>query len=201
MTANELDIKVAELVREYDPIPVVQNLMKLVGQGQLNEVMDLNPQGGNRYYQWLACLIKLIKPKQVVELGPAAGISTIMMLSELPKDSKLISVDVDPELAWKWMDKEWPQETRILGDDLDLSIYPKDLDLSQTDIWFIDTLHTEEQLRKEIELYKQFWKPSTIVVFDDIALPSLRKVWEELPYDKCETTIPNHFSGFGHIVI
>ncbi len=200
MTANELDIQVSDLVHRYDPLPVIQNYMKLVGQGQINEVLDQNALGGNRYYQWLACLIRLIKPKQVVELGPAAGISTTMMLSELPKDSKLISVDIDPELAWKWMDRQWPQETRILGDDLDLSIYPKDLDLSKTDIWFMDTLHTEEHLRKELELYSQFWKEGTIVVLDDIALPSLRAVWEDITYDKCETTQPNHFSGFGHFI-
>lgn len=200
MTANELDLKVAELVRRYDPIPVIQAHMSLVGGGQINEVKDQNPLGGNRYYQWLACLIKLIKPKQVVELGPAAGISTIMMLSELPKESLLVSVDNDPELAWKWMDKDWPQLVKILGNDLDLPFDPT-IKLDKTDVWFIDTLHTEEQLRAEIELYKKFWKPGTIVVLDDIILPSLRKVWEEIPYDKCETTTPNHFSGFGHFII
>lgn len=201
MSANELDIKVTDLVGRYDVYPVIQHHMKLVGSGQIAEVKNESDRGNNRYYQWLACLMRLIKPKQVVELGSAAGISTIVMAIELDPDAKLYAVDIDPELAWKWMDKEYAQVIKVLGDDLDLSIYPKDCDLSKTDIWFIDSLHTEEQLRKEIELYKQFWKKGTIVVLDDIRTPGLDKIWEELPYDKCETTTPNHFSGFGHFIV
>ena len=200
MTSNELDLRVTELMGEYDVTPVLQHMGK-VGSGQIAEVLDQSDRGANRYYQWLACLMKLIKPKQVVELGSAAGISTIMMATELPKDSKLIGVDIDPNIAWKWMDRDYPQVIKVLGDDLDLSIYPKDIDLSKTDVWFIDSLHTEEQLRKEIELYKQFWKKGTIVVLDDIHMPGLDTVWNELPYDKCETTTPNHYTGFGHFIV
>jgi len=199
-TANELDLIVTELVHRYDVTPILQH-MGLVGSGQIAEIKNESDRGQNLYYQWLACLVKFIKPKQVVELGAAAGISTTMMAFELPKDSKLYSVDIDPSIAWKWMDREYPQVIKVLGDDLDLSIYPKDCDLSQTDIWFIDSLHTEEQLRKEVELYKPFWKKGTIVVLDDIRQPGLDTVWNELPYDKCETTIPNHFSGFGHFIV
>jgi cephalosporin hydroxylase len=207
-TANELDLMVTALVQRYDPIPVIEQHMRLVGAGQLAEVRDQSDRGCNRYYQWLACLVKLLRPKQVVELGAAAGISTMMMLSELPKDSLLISVDIDPNLAWKWMDKEYPQLVKILGDDLDPSIWTKDLyppvrgvDLAQTDIWFIDSLHTAEQLQKELDLYQQFWKKGTVVVLDDINVPGIREIWDSLPYDKCETTIPNHYTGFGHFIV
>lgn len=196
MTANELDIKVMELVREYDVTPVLSH-MELVGSGQIAEVKNESDRGQSLYYQWLACLIKLLKPKQVVELGSAAGISTIMMATELSKDSVLYSVDIDPEIAWKWMSRDYPQVVKILGDDLDLSIFPKDCDLSQTDIWFIDSLHTEEQLRVELKLYTPFFKKGAVLVFDDIRIPGLDKVWAELPYDKHENTNPCHFSGFG----
>lgn len=201
MTANDIDLKVTELMRDYDPLPLLPQL-RLVGQGQLQEVVNgESDRGCNRYYQWLACLMRLIKPKQVVELGAAAGISTILMATEMPKDSKLISVDIDKDLAWKWMDREYPQVIKVLGDDLDLSIYPKDIGLSQTDIWFIDSLHTEEQLRKELELYRPFFKKGAIVVLDDIKIPGLDKVWSEITEDKCETTIPNHYTGFGHFIV
>ena len=201
MTANELDIQVTELMRDYDPNTLLSHL-KLVGAGQMEEVMrGESDRGVNRYYQWLACLMKLIKPTQVVELGAAAGISTLIMATELPKDSKLISVDIDPLLAWKWMDREYPQVIKVLGDDLDLSIYPKDIDLHQTDIWFIDSLHTEEQLRKELELYRPFFKKGAIVVLDDIKIPGLDTIWSEITEDKCETTVPNHYTGFGHFIV
>lgn len=194
MTASELDIKVMELVRDYDISPLFPDL-KLVGSGQMQEIMN---QTGNShlYYQWLACLIKLVKPKQVVELGAAAGISTMMMANELPKDSKLYSVDIDPT-AWKWMAKDYPQVLKILGDDLNMAIWPGNVDLGKTDVWFFDSLHTEDHLRKELELYKPYLKIGTIVVMDDIRMQGLDKVWEELPYDKYENTNPCHYSGFG----
>lgn len=201
MTANELDIKVMDYVGRYDPQPVIQNHMSLVGVGQIAEVKNEGDRGVNLYYQWLACLVRMIKPKQIVELGSAAGISTIMMAIELDKDAKLYGVDIDPELAWKWMSRDYPQVTKVLGDDLDLSIYPKDCDLSLTDIWFLDSLHTEEQLRAELKLYTPFFKKGAILVFDDIRIPGLDKVWEELPYDKQDITNPCHYSGFGVAIV
>jgi cephalosporin hydroxylase len=201
MTANELDIAVSEMVRHFDPHPIVQNHMGLVGEGQKLEVYNTNPRGANKYYQWLACLTKLLKPKQVVELGAASGISTIMIATQLSPDAKFYSVDIDPTIAWKWMEKDYPQVEKILGDDLNMAIWPGYADLNKTDLWFIDSLHTKEQLTKEIKLYKPYWKRGAVVVFDDIRMEGLWDVWQSLPYDKCETTNPNHYSGFGHIVV
>lgn len=199
MTSNDLDKKVMEYVGRYDVGPVLTH-MRLVGAGQIQEVKNESGRA-NLYLQWLACLMRLLKPKQVVELGSAAGISTIMMATELPLDSKLYAVDIDPEIAWKWMDREYPQVVKVLGDDLDLAIYPKECDLSVTDVWFFDSLHTEEQLRSELKLYSPFFKKGAVLVFDDIRLPGLDKVWEQLPYDKCENTNPCHFSGFGVAIV
>lgn len=198
MTSNDLDKAVKELLDKYD-VGELDRYFSLIGSGQINEIYN---RSGNShlYYQWLACLVKLLKPKQVVELGAAAGISTIMMAAYMPKDSKLYSVDIDPS-AWKWMNYEFPSVIKILGDDLDLAIYPKECDLNKTDIWFIDSLHEEAQLRKEIELYKPYFKKGAVVVLDDIRLPGLDTVWNELSYDKCETTNPNHYSGFGHFIV
>ena len=197
MTANDIDKQVAELVSRYDPGLIMEHL-DLVGVGQLQEVKDETGRP-NRYYKWLACLMKFLKPKQVVELGAAAGISTIMMATSMDRSSKLYSVDIDPA-AWRWMKHDYPQVIKILGDDLDLSAYPGDCQLSDTDVWFIDSLHTEEQLRKEFDLYRPFWKKGAIVVLDDIRLPGLDKIWAEITEDKCDNTIPNHYSGFGFFV-
>lgn len=199
-TANELDIKVQEYLKHFDAHPLLPHL-EMVGQGQIDEVLDVNPTGPNKYYQWLACLMRVVKPSQVVELGPAAGISTIMMATQLPITSKLYSVDIDKDLAWKWMKYDYVQVEKILGDDLDLSIYPKELKLKDTDIFFLDTLHTTEQITKELKLYKPYFKKGAIVVLDDIRMPELYPIWESLPYDKCETTYPNHYTGFGHFVV
>ena len=68
-------------------------------------------------------------------------------------------------------------------------------------MWFIDTIHFARQLKKEVKLYKPFWKKGAIVVFDDIRINDMFPVWEALQYDKVENTSPNHYSGFGFIKV
>lgn len=198
MTANELDIAVMDLVHQYDVSKVLSHMGK-VGEGQIREVKNENDKP-NLYLQWLACLVKLTKPTQIVELGAAAGISTIMMVSEIAKDAKIYSVDFDPRIAWIWMDREYPQVTKILGDTREPGIWnlKKTPNLSKTDIWFFDSLHTQDQLEAELKLYTQFFKKGAILVFDDIHMnPGMEKVWNDLPYDKRDISTPCHWSGFG----
>jgi len=191
-----LDIKseIDKLVTNFDIKPLLED-MSLVGSGQIQEVKNESGKG-NLYYQWLACAMQYLKPRQVVELGAASGISTICMAKYLPEDSKLYSVDIDPTIAWKWMSKDYPQVIKILGDDLDMNIW-KGVDLSKTDFWFIDSLHTKEQLSKEMELYPIYWKKGTIVAFDDVDLPGMKEVWTYLPFLDRKNDPKLHYTGFG----
>jgi len=199
MKAVELNEKVMELVKELDLVPLQDHIAN-VGWGQQLEVKNISGKP-NQYYQWLHCLMKLLQPKQVVELGAASGISTILMATALPEDSILYSVDNDPEIAWKWMKHDYPQVKKILSDDLDLDIW-KGIDLKKTDVWFIDTLHEEIQLRRELLLYSPFMKRGSILIFDDIHLnEGMEAVWEELFHDKLDISDPCHYSGFGFCVL
>ena len=199
MDANQIDKLVSEEIKSYDPYTGLRHL-GLIGDGQRQEVLNTKDKP-NLYYQWLAALMRVVKPKQVVELGAAAGISTAIMAAELLPDAKLYSLDIDPTIAWKWMTTDFPNVEKIIGDSLDLSVYPKDMDLKETDVWFFDTLHTREQLEKEINLYKDYWKENAIVVFDDIHYnEEITDLWNSLPYDKVDNTIPNHYSGFGFLI-
>lgn len=199
LNANELDIAVVERMRDIDFSPIWHHF-DLVGDGQKLELLD-KADHSNRYYQWLAGLVSVVKPKQIVELGAAAGISTAVMALFMPKNCKLYSVDIDPSIAWKWMKQDYPNVTKILGDDLNMAIWPGDVDLGKTDIWFIDSLHTYDQLSAELELYKPYFKRGAIVVLDDIRMKELEPIWEGLKYDKCETSTPNHHTGFGHFIV
>ena len=197
-TANEIDKSVARLVRGFDISPLLPHL-ELVGIGQVQEIKDATGQA-NRYYQWLHCLMKVLKPKQVIELGAAAGISTIMMATALPDSAQIYAVDINSN-AFGWMKHDYPNVTKIFGDDLDMGIW-EGVNLLETDVWFIDTIHDGEQLRKELELYKPFFKKGTVVALDDIHINTgMNQVWEELEYDKCDTTNPNHYSGFGFFLV
>jgi predicted O-methyltransferase YrrM len=200
LSANELDLRVQAYLNHFDIEPLMSHF-ELVGDGQKQELRNKTQIGDHLYYQWLSCLMRSVKPKQVVELGAAAGISTIAMATQLNKEAKLYSVDIDPNIAWKWMRYEYPQVTKILGDDLDMSIWPKEVDLKKTDVWFIDTLHEGKQLESELKLYSPFFKKGAIVILDDIRITEdMYKVWNDIKYDKCENTHPCHFSGFGLFV-
>ena len=195
--ASEYDAKAMDMVRSFD-LGSIRDHYELVEPAHQLEIENLTGRP-NLYYQWLHCLTKIIQPKQVIELGAAAGMSTIMIATALPKSSKFYSVDIDPQ-SWRWMKYDYPQLTRILSDDLEMSIWDG-IDTLDTDLWFIDSLHTEEQLRKEVEAYSPMWKRGAVVVFDDISInEGMRKVWDELEYDKFENPLL-HWGGFGLCVV
>lgn len=170
--------------------------------GAVRDVVDTERSG---YYQWLPRLMKLNKPAQVVELGGAMGVACIAMLQTLPKTSKLYSITLEEHgLEFSFLDKEYSNLVKIVGSDLDLNNWPADLDLSKTDIWFIDSEHSYEQVRAEIDLYKKFFKEGSILLFDDIHInDGLSRVWEEIkneiPGDKYESDL--HYSGYGIVVV
>lgn len=195
LQVSEIDRNVRKILENYRVGDIADHLAGISPAHVKNEVENGN--GLNLYYQWLACLVRFLKPKQVVELGAASGISTIMIATELSKNAKFYSMDNDPTIAWKWMYTDYPQLTKMLGDDLDMDNW-KGIDLTKTDLWFIDTLHTKTQLEKEIELYSPYWKNGTIVVFDDIKMSELRGTWKSLPYIKFEDD-KLHYSGFGFV--
>lgn len=130
------------------------------------------------------------------------GVWSVCVLYALNPNSKLYSITL-PEggLEFSFVADTYPNFFPIVGDDLNLSLWPKGLDLSATDLWFIDSEHTEKQLRAELKLYSPFFKKRALVLFDDIRMPELWRVWQELPYDKVELTNPCHYSGFGMVKI
>lgn len=153
--------------------------------------------GEANYYKYFASMMEVLKPKQVVELGGSAGVCSLMILSHLPNDSRLYSISIpEPEIEFRFIKEDYPNLTMIRGNDLDMNNW-KDVDLSKTDICFIDTDHNYWQVHQEIELYFPKFKPGTLVFFDDIDLnDDMKRVWKEVPGTKL--SLPTwHWSGFG----
>lgn len=198
MTARELSALVFERLATFNVGQVMPALRK-ANDGALEDVLNIN---GSAYYQFMACLVDILKPKQVVELGGAMGVGTLMLLHFLPENSKLYSITL-PEggLEFSYIADKYPNLTIVLGDDLDLAVWPKDCDLSKTDLYFFDSLHTKEQLTKELELYTPFFKKGAVLLFDDIRMPDLWPIWESLTYNKTEVTNPCHYTGFGICIV
>jgi len=191
---KKLNDRITSLIDTIDTSAFHEHLT-LVGTGQIQEIFELSERP-NGYYRWINAYVALKKPKQVVELGAAAGISTILMAFANPK-TRVVSVDCDP-MAWRWMNREYSNVTKVYGDDLDLSIYPNDVNLSDTDFWFFDSLHTRRQLESELALYRPFFKKGTILAFDDIHInEGMNDVWESLPYEKLDISERMHYTGWG----
>lgn len=208
MNIHEVLEKSFERLKTFDAGKFLTPL-KYANEGALLDALNRRAPGEDCLnYQWWPCFIDELKPKQIVELGSAMGVGDICMLQAEYQDFKLYGITLEEGgLEFSYVEKDkYPNFFPIVGDDLDLSVWPKDLDLSKTDCWYIDSLHTEEQLRKEIELYKQFFAPGVPIVFDDIFQnPGMARVWHDLENllplkEKIDLTPYGlHFTGYGLI--
>ena len=159
-----------------------------------DDVMNTN---GCANYQFSTCLVDLLKPTQIVELGGAMGAWSVCILQTLSAESQLYSITVAEEgKEFMFVVDKYPNFHPIVGDDLNMDNW-KGVDLAKTDIWYIDTIHTAEHLKKELELYTPFFKKGALVLFDDIRMNDMFSVWESLPYEKKELTDPCHHTGWG----
>ena len=112
----------------------------------------------------LVTLVEELDAKHVIELGTRSGVSTIAWLYALAQnDGRLTSVDLDdpPPIG------EFPHWRFIKGDDLNLEVFDQ---LDEADIVFIDTSHTFEQTRRELNLYKWLVRPGGMIVLHDTEL-------------------------------
>lgn len=197
MEIREIVTKALERLEKFNLQPILPAL-RACNDGALADVYNTN---GCAYYQFAPCLMEEVKPKQVVELGGAMGVWDLMVLNSKYQDFELYSITL-PEngLEFSYIIDKYKNFHPIIGDDLDLKNWG-DLDLSQTDIWFLDSAHTTEQLTKELELYTPYFKKGSILIFDDIRMPEIWPVWKSLSYDKMEVTNPLHYSGYGFCLV
>ena len=126
------------------------------------------------------------------------GVGCVAILSELPKKSHLYSITLEEGgLEFSFIKKKYDNFTPVIGNDLDINNWPKSCDLSKTDVWFFDSLHTKDHLEAELKLYSPFFKKGSILLFDDIKMGELVPVWADLEWDKCDVSILHQPSGFG----
>ena len=216
MKLQEVLNKAFEKFEKFDVNRLLPHLT-LANEGAIGDVLN---KTGNGYYQFLPCLIEVLQPKQIVELGGAMGVACLCMLHGTDyQNFELHSITLEEHgLEFSYIDKEYSNFHPVVGDDLNLDNWLQmDVDfvgqintgpnLVKTDLWFIDSLHEEAQLRAELELYKQFFKSGAIILFDDIFLnEGMRRVWDDMDNilkvkEKRDLTYPCHWSGFGLIEV
>ena len=199
MEMQDLINQSLEKLQLFDPESVVEDFADNNPLPAEVGLRDVRNKTGSGYYCWLPGLIELLQPKQIVELGGAMGVADIMILRTLSEDDHLYSVTLaENGLEFCYIKKNYPNFIPVVGDDLDLDNWPKDLDWDQVDLIFFDSEHSEDQLTKELDLYFPLLKKGTILLFDDIHLnPGMDNVWRSLKCEKYDLTSSLHWSGFG----
>lgn len=197
MNLVELHRQVMRELETFDVEAIMPELTN-VAEGSLKDVLD---RQNSLYYQYLTCLTRLQQPTQVVELGGAMGTSALCMLPEMPSASKLYSITLEEHgLEFSFIKKDYPQLVKVIGDDLDLNSWPKDLDFSKTDILFIDALHTKEQLEAELALYLPLIGKGKLIILDDIKFDrGMWEAWLNIQNPKLDVSVLHH-SGFGFLL-
>ena len=174
--------KVANITGKKIDMARVMPYISHIGAGSWADIV----QGHANYYKYLPLAIEKFQPKQVIELGSAAGTSALMMLSHLPEESKLYALTIpEPEGEFRFIKQDYDNLILIRGNSLDLDNWGE-LDLSKTGFWFFDTDHNYKQIKAEYELYKPYFK-NCLVFVDDINLnDGMRRFWDEVEFDKLE---------------
>ena len=156
------------------------------------------------HYRLLAGLVSALKPRVVVEIGTATGLSALALKKFLPEASKIFTFDV---IAWG----EYPDTCLREEDFADgrLVQYVADLSrpftasehsalLKSADIIFIDAAKDGVMENRFIDNFgKVGLKRGALVVFDDIRLWNMLKIWRDIRMPKLDLTSFGHWSGTG----
>jgi len=140
----------------------------------------------------------------VLEIGTYTGLSSLSMLKTLPSSSQLVTFDI---LKWETipdthLNEEDFKDGRLkqrLGDLANKKAFLKNKDLLElADIIFIDgpkDISLEEAFLKN--LAQLHFNNSPLLIFDDIRLWNMLRIWREIRKPKLDITSFGHWSGTG----
>lgn len=158
------------------------------------------------HYKLLAGLVKALKPKTVIEVGSATGLSSLSLKKHLPKNGKLLTFDLVPweEYPGNVLTKADFEDGRLIQftDNLeDFQNVKKHREwIEKADFIFIDASHDGALEKNLLENFSKLpMKTKPFILFDDIRVWTMLKMWREITYPKLDLTSFGHWSGTGLI--
>lgn len=158
------------------------------------------------HYRLLSGLVSVLRPKSVVEIGTAEGLSALSMKTTLPAESRITTFDL---IDWRsysgccLRDSDF-EDGRLVQHIDDLTkpsvISGYRLILEEADMIFVDAAKDgvmEEQLLENFDSIS--FKRNLLVVFDDIRLWKMLRVWRNISSPKLDVTSFGHWSGTGFV--
>jgi len=163
---------------------------------------SINPKSGEMplsFEEAMSCylIIRLMKPKIVVETGVSAGRSSAFMLQALEDNGYgyLYSIDPDPNAGYAIPDnlkRRWFFISKKSSEAL-----PSLLErLNQVDMFLHDSLHTYENMMYEFETVWPFITKNGVMLSDDI---DFNKAFQEFckKHNVHPVFLSNNFAGIG----
>jgi predicted O-methyltransferase YrrM len=174
----------------------------------LAEIAERNPGAEDtlncwpgEHYRLLSGLVRTLRPRCVVEVGTATGMSALALAEGLEVGARVVTFDILP----------WDAIPETLLRDSDFSVIEQRVcDLSDPEVFAsnADVLHTADLMfvdgpkdgRFEPLLHRrllEILKPRTIVVYDDIRLLTMVELWRSIKEPKFDATSLGHWTGTG----
>lgn len=156
------------------------------------------------HYKLLAGLVSVLQPRLIVEIGTATGSSALCLKQFQPKGARLATFDVIP---WR----KYPATVLTEADFADGTLVQYVDDISQpaqiakhkalfaeADFIFIDAAKDGRQEQLFLDNFETIeFKHNPILLFDDIRLWNMLKIWSDIKRPKLDLTSFGHWSGTG----
>jgi predicted O-methyltransferase YrrM len=158
------------------------------------------------HYKLLAGIVKVLEPSLVIEIGTATGLSALAMLRFLPPGGRLMTFDLVswrdyPDCVLTEDDFAGGALTQHLDDLSDAEVFDRYREtIEKADLVFIDAAKDGVQEQRFLELLEGCrFSESPLVIFDDIRLWNMLRIWREITRPKLDLTSFGHWSGTGLI--
>ena len=169
--------------------------------GQPIDRMNLWP---GEHYRLLAGLVTLLKPSLIVEVGTGSGASAVAMKQALPPNGKIVTFDL---IDWPHAPEGILRPEHFVDKRLEHSCDDVTSDdgwakhrplFERADLFFIDAAKDGVMEQRLIDRMRAAQRRApAIVVFDDIRLWNMLRIWRQLPWPKLDLTSFGHWTGTG----
>ena len=156
------------------------------------------------HYRLLAGFVLTLKPKLVIEIGTATGVSALSIKKYLSSESKIITFDVIdwksyPEVCLREDDFKDGRLIQYIDDLSDLSIVHKYKDLlKEADMIFIDAAKDGIMEQKFMDNFHTItFNRKPLLIFDDIRIWNMLKIWRNISLPNMDLTSFGHWTGTG----
>jgi predicted O-methyltransferase YrrM len=192
-----LSEQVIPIARQLD----FSDVRNRVAQGD-GRLLDVWP---GEHYRLLGALVQVLRPATIIEIGTARGMSALSMMNQMPEGSRLYTFDIvpwnqyDPTSYLSASDFEKGRIVQYTDDLSDQTGFFKHKELlASADLIFVDAAKDGYQEQRFIDNFSSIrLKQDVLVVFDDIRLVNMLRIWRELKRPKLDITSFGHWSGTG----